>query len=458
MKSIFIVILLCLSFPTAFSQNNKKGKEPITLSNNYIVESVIAYSTNGVNSKYTYTYDSKGNMLTRIYEKWQSEQWIKCERDTYTYDSKGNNLTDLYEKWENEQWVNYDRYTYISDPYGNIFYNSKEKWIDGQWLNYIRYTLTFDSTKNQVNTISECFKNGQWINSGKQTYIYDSNGNWIFWLLEEWQNGQWVNHYRYTRSNDLNGNQLTYIREEWQNGQWVTSKESYTYDSSGNKLTALYEGDQNGQLVIFSQLRYINKYDLNGNLLTAISEQLNKGLWENFDRNTYIYDSKGNLITHLFEHMRNGQWVNDERRTYMYDSNGNLLAELSDVWRNKWIGTDGYFSFNDSKGQIFSFAGYKIEINSVMIETENNSLSLNCYPNPTSGLLSINYTITKSEPVSLTVTNILGAEISRIYDNIIQEPDNYILNFNAVNLAIGVYYLTIKAGNYTETKKFVIIR
>ncbi|MGA2298252.1 MAG: S8 family serine peptidase, partial [FCB group bacterium] len=79
-------------------------------------------------------------------------------------------------------------------------------------------------------------------------------------------------------------------------------------------------------------------------------------------------------------------------------------------------------------------------------------------PIPASGLIKINYTLLESGMVSFTITNSLGIESERINYEQFQEPGNYSLNYDAGNLAPGVYFLTIKAGNKIETKKFVIVR
>ena len=101
MKYLCILLLLSLSLTTVFSRGNEiqKGKENTILSNTDLVESVISYSTTGNNSKYSYTYDTFGNILTFLYQKFQNVQWENYNRTTFTYDSNGNPLTSLMEKW-----------------------------------------------------------------------------------------------------------------------------------------------------------------------------------------------------------------------------------------------------------------------------------------------------------------------------------------------------------------------
>jgi 5-hydroxyisourate hydrolase-like protein (transthyretin family) len=86
-------------------------------------------------------------------------------------------------------------------------------------------------------------------------------------------------------------------------------------------------------------------------------------------------------------------------------------------------------------------------------------------------LLSINYSnpgtkikfqITASTQrntvdVKLKVYNILGNEIATLVNNKMQ-PGIYEVQFNANQLPSGVYFYKLTAGNYSETKKMMLIK
>ena len=92
--------------------------------------------------------------------------------------------------------------------------------------------------------------------------------------------------------------------------------------------------------------------------------------------------------------------------------------------------------------------------------TEDNIIKPNFVlsQNPTSGILTINYSISEPGAVSFILTNSLGILIERLNNEQMLEPGNYNFNFNTEKLSSGLYFLTIKAGNYTETKKLMIFR
>jgi hypothetical protein len=57
----------------------------------------------------------------------------------------------------------------------------------------------------------------------------------------------------------------------------------------------------------------------------------------------------------------------------------------------------------------------------------------------------------------LTVFNILGKEVG-VLVNEKQNAGTYNVQFDGTNLASGTYFYTIKADNFTETKKMLMIK
>jgi hypothetical protein len=95
------------------------------------------------------------------------------------------------------------------------------------------------------------------------------------------------------------------------------------------------------------------------------------------------------------------------------------------------------------------------------VETEKDlpqrySLDQN-FPNPFNPTTLIRYEIPKDESVTLDVFNLLGQHISTIVDEV-QPAGSYQIQYNAENLASGVYFYRFKAGNYTDIKKMILVR
>ncbi len=94
--------------------------------------------------------------------------------------------------------------------------------------------------------------------------------------------------------------------------------------------------------------------------------------------------------------------------------------------------------------------------NNQNITPENYSLMQN-YPNPFNPSTKISFSLPKAGDVSLVVFDILGREVATIINNY-KSAGNYTVNFDASNLSSGIYFYTLKSGNFTESKKMVLMK
>ncbi len=79
------------------------------------------------------------------------------------------------------------------------------------------------------------------------------------------------------------------------------------------------------------------------------------------------------------------------------------------------------------------------------------------YPNPFNPVTNINYTVSKSNFVTIRVFNLLGEEIATLV-NEEKQAGNYEVKFNGSDLTSGVYFYQMKAGSFSDTKKFVLMK
>jgi len=111
---------------------------------------------------------------------------------------------------------------------------------------------------------------------------------------------------------------------------------------------------------------------------------------------------------------------------------------------------------------------YKDSLTIVSVESENNNslveqynLGQN-YPNPFNPSTTIKYSIPTSEFVTLKVYSVLGNEVATLVNE--EKPaGSYELNFNShsdggQNLSSGIYFYTLQAGSYTQTKKLILMK
>ncbi len=102
-------------------------------------------------------------------------------------------------------------------------------------------------------------------------------------------------------------------------------------------------------------------------------------------------------------------------------------------------------------------------LNKVMDENNENvsvlsdfNLEQN-YPNPFNPSTSIKFTVPTSEFVSLKVYDVLGNEVSTLV-NEQKAPGSYEVRFDAGSLSSGVYIYKLQAGNFTQTKKLMLMK
>ena len=79
------------------------------------------------------------------------------------------------------------------------------------------------------------------------------------------------------------------------------------------------------------------------------------------------------------------------------------------------------------------------------------------FPNPFNPATNIRYSIPFTTKVTLKVFDILGREV-RTLVNTTQAPGRYTVILNAQDLATGVYFYRINAGNFSGTKKLLFVK
>ena len=105
---------------------------------------------------------------------------------------------------------------------------------------------------------------------------------------------------------------------------------------------------------------------------------------------------------------------------------------------------------------------YKIDLNPItgVEKTENVPtgfiLSQN-YPNPFNPSTKIRYRITQTGKVELKIFNAIGEKVSTLVSEI-QSPGKYEIGFDGKELSSGVYIYTISVGDFSKTKKMILLK
>jgi hypothetical protein len=79
------------------------------------------------------------------------------------------------------------------------------------------------------------------------------------------------------------------------------------------------------------------------------------------------------------------------------------------------------------------------------------------FPNPFNPSTTISYEIPREVHVKLEVYNLLGQRVQLLIDEV-QQAGSHEFIFNSEDFASSVYLYRLQAGNYTETKKMILLR
>ncbi|MFA6981162.1 MAG: T9SS type A sorting domain-containing protein, partial [Ignavibacteriaceae bacterium] len=79
------------------------------------------------------------------------------------------------------------------------------------------------------------------------------------------------------------------------------------------------------------------------------------------------------------------------------------------------------------------------------------------YPNPFNPETFIQFSVPQESFVTVKVFNTLGEEVATLL-NEAKTAGTYNVSFNAKNLTSGIYFYTIKANDFTSTKKMILMK
>ena len=79
------------------------------------------------------------------------------------------------------------------------------------------------------------------------------------------------------------------------------------------------------------------------------------------------------------------------------------------------------------------------------------------YPNPFNPVTNIKFDIAKTGLVKLSVYDVTGREVAELINGEIQ-AGSYNYDFNASNLASGIYFYKLEAGNFNSIKKMILVK
>jgi DNA-binding beta-propeller fold protein YncE len=242
----------------------------------------------------------------------------------------------------------------------------------------------------------------------------------------------------------------------------------HTWDNDGNLYVACYGSKD------------VRKFDTSGNFLRVFTEaghlQGPTNLWFGKNGSLFVEDwvlgsviefdaTDGTYIKNFITGLQNAEGFafGPDSNLYLCDWSQNQIRRYS---------PDG--SFID----VFTNQGNMQAPNSILfrpvqttnVENETGSLLddfklYQNYPNPFNPTTEIKFSLPyviagetiQSQPVALTVYNVLGKEIATLLNEELIAGE-YEVEFDATGLQSGVYFYQLKANDYIDTRKMILMK
>ncbi|HZW38292.1 MAG TPA: YCF48-related protein [Ignavibacteriaceae bacterium] len=138
----------------------------------------------------------------------------------------------------------------------------------------------------------------------------------------------------------------------------------------------------------------------------------------------------------------NGKINSTEINNYKFTDKNLALGKYN--YRIKQLDVNGTYEYFNVENTI------EISVPNVFSLEQN-------YPNPFNPSTSISFNVPVKSEITLKIYNILGKEVANLL-NEVKDARYYTINYNASDLASGIYFYELRAGNKTITKKMMLMK
>ena len=379
-----------------------------------------------------------------------------------------------FQKWASSSWQNDSSQIYDYNQDFLLSETSIRDWISNQWVDQCRYLYDYDQWQRKVSQKFQVYISNIWIDSSKKTYEYNYQGLLSTETTYHWNNGGWENQQLISLTYYNNGEPDQDVYQVWENNSWVNSERT-VYEYYPNSIIIRFD------IWLFESwinlLRIVANYDSNG-LLYEIKIQIWLFGWENLLRSLYEFDNYLNIKSILNQEWDYdiSDWVDYSRITPTYTPENLPKTSLEERWsaNSYWINYflriynyDGFQNQIETIGQSWNGNGWsnsEREVFDYVVSTEDEPKSLindyelvGNYPNPFNPTTTIQFHIPEISEVTLKIYNSIGEEIIDLLEGEMSAGD-YKIRWNAEGFNSGIYFYHLKAGNFVETKKMVLIK
>lgn len=409
MKNLITLLLgIFLSASISFAQNTPTFKQNEGKSKRTQILHALAGSSQSTFNQKTII---NNNIESITYQVSTDSAWQSMSRDLFSYNIQNNYFENLYQIYGAESWDTLNK-TELYLTNNGLPSNIYEYDFDGDEFFESSATTFYYSSTNKLDSVVFVENYMEGANKEITSFNYISPDSIEF--TEEWHyNGSLTSTYYGTVVYRNNNTIITY--EDYRDTYFDLSIENFIKDD-------------------LSYLAF-NSY------LFEVRDTLNQ--WIPLERITYEKEN-GKLISGKFEYNVEGTWMIQTKNSFNYE-NDRLVSVID---------SSIYGEYTEVYRQLITY------FESVGIEEEldnPNFLLHQNYPNPFNPTTNISYTLNSPQKVTLNVYNTLGQKVAQLVNGI-QSSGTHSISFNASNLPTGIYIYRLQSGEYTSSKKLVLVK
>ncbi len=206
-------------------------------------------------------------------------------------------------------------------------------------------------------------------------------------------------------------------------------------------------------------MRYMRGNNL---LFIAHDADFQRGMAYEYGR-IYIVDPNTGLVLDTINVAEWNKSVTGSYNNYInWKASGYASVYSVDFDNNKNVYSQSYYAWTVDK---WKYTGTLpvIDLTITSVEKLENELPQKFelaqnYPNPFNPTTTIQFSLPKSSTITLEVYNVTGELVSELIKNASFNAGVYKISFDASNLASGTYIYKLSNGNYTISKKMILMK
>jgi hypothetical protein len=122
-----------------------------------------------------------------------------------------------------------------------------------------------------------------------------------------------------------------------------------------------------------------------------------------------------------------------------------------------WVDSDEDVSESDENNNAGLLSGNIVYSATAIGDNAVDAASVTVFPNPSSIVTTLNYTLTEESSISIAVFDALGNKVENLQNQSDFGPGSYTQTINTENYANGIYFVTITSGVTQVTRRISVV-